>query len=92
MVNQAALEHSPHIQQDMQPGQDSWMARFAMSYHAAEDFTAFALVARAAEDKTADIFPHTLFGAARLLLLRLLQVIHWLGHAEVLQQCCKRQN
>lgn len=50
------------------------MARFASHYRAAEDFTAFALVVHAAEDHNADVFPHTLFGAARFLLLRLLQV------------------
>jgi hypothetical protein len=55
---------------------ESWIARFLTSYHAAEDFTAFALVVRAAEDRSADVFPHTLFGAARFLLLRLLQVPH----------------
>ena len=54
--------------------QDSWIGRFTTSYHAAEDLTAFALVVRAAEERTADMFPHTLFGAARFLLLRLLQV------------------
>ena len=65
---QAALTaNNPH---------ESWVARFAASYHAAEDFTAFVLVVRAAEDRTADVFPHTLFGAARFLLLRLLQVHH----------------
>lgn len=64
----------PHPQQGEQSSQQFWMARFAASYRAAEDFTAFALVVRAAEDRTADVFPHTLFGAARFLLLRLLQV------------------
>jgi hypothetical protein len=50
------------------------MARFATCYRAAEDFTAFAVVVRAAENPTANVFAHTLFGAARFLLLRLLQV------------------
>lgn len=51
------------------------MGRFAAHYRAAEDFTAFALIVHAAEGSgPSDVFPHTLFGAARFLLLRLLQV------------------
>jgi len=75
-ILQAALPAgSPHSQQGGQPWHGFWMGRFAAHYRAAEDFTAFALIVHAAEGSgPSDVFPHTLFGAARFLLLRLLQV------------------
>lgn len=75
---QAALpDSSPHPEHGGQPSHAFWMDRFAQHYRAAEEFTAFALLVRAAEaGGVSNVYPHTVFGAARFLLLRLLQVLY----------------
>lgn len=69
-------ESETQSQQGSQRGPAFWMARFALHFGSAEDFTALALLVRSQEDLQFDAHPATLFSAARFLLLRLLQAEH----------------